>query len=203
MALQREAGAAASAQACSGNLAVAVRQTAQRRSLSFLDATTGEPRDVDVEWRSSHQLALERERSRPCGYLIGASEKVAVQRLRALGVEVSDLATTVPQTSWTVEDYLVDSEAAGQRQDARGAIADNQTAIRLLRVQTLAGQVTPAPGSYYVSMSQPLAALVSAALEPDSQNSFAANRLMAFEEGRLRRVMRAPPDAALASPSAR
>jgi hypothetical protein len=201
--LHREAGAAASAQACSGNLAVAVRQTAQRRSLSFLDATTGEPREVDVEWRSSHQLALERERSRPCGYLIGASEKVAVQRLRALGVEVSDLATTVPQTSWTVEDYLVDSEAAGQRQDARGAIADNQTAIRLLRVQTLAGQVTPAPGSYYVSMSQPLAALVSAALEPDSQNSFAANRLMAFEEGRLRRVMRAPPDAALASPSAR
>ena len=61
----------------------------------------------------------------------------------------------------------------------------------------------PPPGSYYVSMNQPLAALVSAALEPDSQNSFAANRLMAFEGGELRRVMRTPPDAALVGPATR
>ncbi len=191
--MQRDAGVAMASQACSGQLSVVVRQTAQRRNLSFLDVKTGEPRDVDVAWRSSHQLELERERTRPCGYLIGASQQAAVQRLRALGVEVATLGATPTQQLWDVEDYLVEAEAAGQRQDARGAIADEQGNIRVLRVQTQARQLVPAPGSYYVPMNQPLAALVGAALEPDSQNSFAANRLLAVEGGQLRRVVRPPP----------
>jgi hypothetical protein len=204
VALPREAGAAASAQACSGKLAVVVRQTAQRRSLSFLDAKTGAPLEMDLEWRSSDQLTLERERTRPCGYLIGASQQDAVQRLRALGVEVTALGLANAQLPWEVEDYVVEDEATGQRQDARGAIADEPAGnIRVLRVQTQARQLLPAPGSFYVSMNQPLAALVSAALEPDSQNSFAANRLLAIEGGQLRRVMRPPPAGSVPGPSTR
>ena len=199
--MQRDAGLAAAAQACSGNLAVAVRQTDQRRSLSFLDAKTGEPRDVDVLWRSSHLLALERERTRPCGYLIAAEQSPAVQRLRALGVEVATVAPARPAQPWEVEDYVVNAEATGQRQDARGAIADDRDNIRVLRVQTQARQLVPAPGAYYVSLNQPLAALVSAALEPDSQNSLAANRLLDIEVGQLRRVMRPPPAGALGRPA--
>ena len=88
---------------------------------------------------------------------------------------------------------MLEAEASGQRQDARGAIADSQNSIRVLRVQTKPSQLVPAPGSYYVTLSQPLAALVSAALEPDSQNSFAANRLLEIGAGQLRRVMRPPP----------
>ncbi len=191
--MQRDAGLAAAAQACSGSMAVVSRQTDQRRALSFLDAKTGEPRDVDVLWRSSHKSTPVRERTRPCGYLIGADQTQAVQRLRALGVEVASVAANAAQPVWEVEDYVVDAEATGQRQDARGAIADSQGSIRVLRVQTQARQLVPAPGSYYVTMNQPLAALVSAALEPDSQNSFAANRLLAIEAGQLRRVMRPPP----------
>jgi hypothetical protein len=72
--------------------------------------------------------------------------------------------------------------------------------VRLLRVQTRPGRLVPAPGSFYVSLNQPLAALVSAALEPDTQNSFAANRLLAVEGGQLRRVMQPPPAGALAAP---
>ena len=191
--LQRDAGVAAAAQACNGNVAVVVRQTTQRRSLSFLDAKSGEPRDVEVLWRSSHQMELERERARPCGYLIGADQHAAVQRLRALGIEVATLGTSAQQPLWAVEDFVVEAEAAGQRQDARGAIADNQDNIRVLRVQTRASQLVPAPGSYYVTLNQPLAALASAALEPASQNSFAANRLLDIDGGRLRRVVRPPP----------
>jgi predicted deacylase len=197
--MQRDAGQTASRQACGGTMAVAVRQTDQRRVLNFLDAKTGEPRDVDVVWRSSHQLTVERERTRPCGYLIGADQAVAVQRLRALGVEVATVSAGPTQPAWEVEDYVVDAEAAGQRQDARGAIADSAGSIRVLRVQTRPGRLAPVPGSFYVSMSQPLAALVSAALEPDSQNSFAANRLLAIDAGQLRRVMQLPPSGATSS----
>lgn len=200
VALQRDAGAAAAAQACSGKLAVVVRQTPQRRSLSFLDAKSGEPREVEVDWRSSDQLALERERTRPCGYLIGADQHGAVQRLRALGIEVTAVVSSGSPASWDLEDYVVEAEVAGQRQDARGAIADSASDIRVLRVQTQARQAVPAPGSHYVSLNQPLAALASAALEPDSQNSLAANRLLSIEGGQLRRVVRPPPAAALLNP---
>lgn len=199
--MQRDAGTVAGAQACSGSMAVVVRQTPQRRNLNFLDAKTGEAREVDVVWRSSHQLTLERERPRPCGYLIGASQQGAVQRLRALGIEVATVDPRLNPQPWDIENYVVETEAAGQRQDARGAIADSRDGIRVLRVQTQAGQLVPAPGSYFVTMSQPLAALVSAALEPDTQNSFAANRLLAIEEGQLRRVMKPPPAGALGRPA--
>lgn len=194
--MQRDAGLAAAAQACNGALAVSVRQVDQRRVLNFLDAKTGEPRDVDVLWRSSHQLTLERERTRPCGYLIGADQAAAVQRLRALGVQVDTVSAGTGQPLWDVEDYVVDAELAGQRQDARGAIADSASSIRVLRVQTRPDRLAPAPGSFYVSMGQPLAALVSAALEPDSQNSFAASRLLTIDAGQLRRVMKLPPSGA-------
>jgi predicted deacylase/post-segregation antitoxin (ccd killing protein) len=204
--MQRDAGAAAAGLACSGTLAVVVRQTAQRRNLSFLDAKTGEPREVEVAWRASDPLERVRERTRPCGYLIGAEQTAAVRRLRNLGLEVSTVASVAaqanvgasePQALWDVEDYVLEAEASGQRQDARGAIADEQDNIRVLRVQTRPGRLLPAPGSFYVSLNQPLAALASAALEPDSQNSLAANRLLGLEAGQLRRVVRPPPAGAL------
>ncbi len=191
--MQRDAGQAAAAQACGGQMAVAVRPTDERRTLGFLDAKSGELREIDVLWRSAHRLTLERERARPCGYLIGAGERVAVQRLRALGIEVAVLGAAKSPRGWQVEDYVVEAESAGQRQDARGAIADSQDGIRVVRVQTRPGSVRPPPGGYYVTMNQPLAALVSAALEPDSQNSFVANRLLELEAGQLRRVVRPPP----------
>ena len=200
MLLHRQASVATAGLACSGEIEVVVRQTEQRRSLSFLDAKSGEPRDVDVRWLSSHEVNLERARTRPCGYLIGADQHVAVQRLRALGIEVATLGPTAgvapgagsPPTPWDVEDFVLEADATGQRQDARGAISDSQDSIRVLRVQTRPSQRVPAPGSHYVTLNQPLAALVSAALEPDSQNSFVANRLLGIDAGQLHRVMRPP-----------
>jgi hypothetical protein len=48
-------------------------------------------------------------------------------------------------------------------------------------------------GGWYVSLAQPLGGLVTAALEPDSQNSYVAARLIALpkpgDSDRLVRVM--------------
>ena len=198
--LHRQASVATASLACKGDIEVVVGQVEQRRTLGFLDAKSGEPRDVDVRWLSSHAVNRERARTRPCGYLIGADQHVAVQRLRALGIEVATLGPTVgvapgagsPPTPWDVEDFVLEADATGQRQDARGAISDSQDSIRVLRVQTRPSQRVPVPGSHYVTLNQPLAALVSAALEPDSQNSFVANRLLGIDAGQLHRVMRPP-----------
>jgi hypothetical protein len=94
---------------------------------------------------------------------------------------------------WQVQAYVVQADATGQRQDARGAIADEQGSIRLLTVSTQDQKLTPQAGDFYVPLNQPLAALVSAALEPDTQNSFVANGLLALDGGQLLRVTQPPP----------
>jgi hypothetical protein len=186
-----DAGRTTAMLACTGTLSVAGRQTNQKRTLSFLDAKTGEPRDVEVDWRSSHTLTIDRERARPCGYLIAPDQRLAVQRLSALGVEVRQLDATQASAEWGLEDYVVEADNVGARLDGRGAIADSG-GIRVLRVQLRAMRAAPAVGSYYVDMAQPFAALASAALEPDSQNSYAANRLLSLDGGKLRRVTQIP-----------
>ena len=189
--LQRQAGSAATAQACTGNMAITVHATPQQRTLIFLDATSGELREVQVDWRSSLALKLESERPRPCGYLLGASQTMAVQHLRDLGVQVERVGQA--PGLWQVQAYVVQADTAGQRQDARGTIADQQGSIRVLTVSTQDQTLVPDEGGYYVSMKQPLAPLVSAALEPDTQNSFVANGLLASGGGQLLRVIQGPP----------
>jgi hypothetical protein len=192
LALVRDAEAGAAASACKGDLVVEAGHTPRRQALSFLDARTGEERSIEVAWRSALELQIRRSRPRPCGYLLAASETQAVERLRALGVRVWRVGEA---GQWQVERYLVTAADEGRRQDTRGAIEDGQN-IRMLQVRTEPASLAVPAGSLYVPMAQPLAPLVGAALEPDSQNSYVANRLLELEDGRLLRVL-APPAAAM------
>jgi len=49
-----------------------------------------------------------------------------------------------------------------------------------------------APGTLYLPLDQPLAPVIAAAMEPDSQSSYAANRLLDLENSGLRRVISRP-----------
>jgi predicted deacylase len=182
--LAAQAGQRAKAEACHGDLVVEAWQTPMRQRLDFLDAKSGEERAIDVDWRSADSLKIANARPRPCGYLLAASEAQAVQRLQLLGVRVERIDNAVP---WPVERYEILSQSDGQRQDARGAIEDGE-AIRAFKVRPRTGRAVVRPGSFYVSLAQPLSPLVSAALEPDSQNSYAANRLLEIGDDRLMRV---------------
>ena len=184
MQLTAQAGQRAKADACRGDLVVEAWQTPTKQRLEFLDAKTGEDKAVDVEWRAAEPLKIVNARPRPCGYLLASSETVAVQRLQMLGVRVERIDSAAP---WSVERYEILSQADGQRQDARGAIEDGE-AIRSFRVRLRHGRAVVQPGSFYVSLAQPLSPLVSAALEPDSQNSYAANRLLEIGDDKLLRV---------------
>lgn len=190
--MQEDAGRATAKLACTGNISIVVRHTSERRVLNFLDAKTGEPLAIDVDWRSAHQLKIDRERSRPCGYIIASDQTLAIQRLRDLGVKVTSLIAKDLNQIWATESYDIVNEDSGSREDARGAISDAQNAIRVFKVNTKVSSVVPSAGDFYVSLNQPLAALVSAALEPDSQNSFAANRVMLIEDNKLLRVIKPP-----------
>jgi hypothetical protein len=181
------------AQACRGDVVVEAWQTPTRQKLEFLDAMTGADKVIEVDWRSADTLKVVNSRPRPCGYLLAPTEAQAATRLAQLGARVERVQG---DALWAIERYQIEAQEAGQREDGRGAIQDGQ-AIRRFKVSTQAGQMAVPAGSYYVTLAQPLSPLLSAALEPDSQNSYAANRLLDIANDRLLRVMAVPAAAQL------
>jgi hypothetical protein len=196
--LTAQAQREAAARACQGELVIAARHSSTRMPMRFLDAQTGAARELEVDWRAAAPLQVDRSRARPCGYLIAGDQTTALETLRALGVRMQPVHQA---GAWAVERYLVVEQRGGQRQDARGAIDDGADAgVLLLSVRTEVGREIVPPGHWWVGLDQPLTALISAALEPDSQSSFAANRLLLLDDKRLLRVMTMPAQSLLGSP---
>src|SRR5690606_24579558 len=81
--------------------------------------------------------------------------------------------------------YTETSRALAERSDVRGTIADGGPAVQVT-VSTAAAAIDVPEGSYYVPLDQPLAHLVVAALERDTQSSHFANHVI----GELRSVAR-------------
>jgi hypothetical protein len=183
-ALQSGADAEVSAGACRGDAVVLAGQTPERRVVRFLHPDTGADLPLEVDWRSSLTLQPQIVRPRPCAYWLAEDAGAAVERLRALGLTVRRLDSATPLIA---EAYRETARDSGQRDDVRGAITD---AGGIVRVQVALAPATPftAPaGSFIVPLDQPLANLALAALEPDTQNSYFAHRLLVRLD-QLRRV---------------
>lgn len=175
------------AQACRGNITIEASPMPTQRDLLMLDPLTGADRAVSVQWSSSLQLNALRKRPRPCGYWLAASAGDAVERMQLLGIQVMRIAE--PGTA-LADTYQEASRETSQRHHADGTPADARSIVR--------AQVTPRriaidvpSGSYYVPLNQPLANLAVAALEPDTQNSYFANHIIA-NLADMARIM-APP----------
>jgi Zinc carboxypeptidase len=193
LALTRGAANGVVAAACSGDYVVESDATRTTHTLAFIDPVTASDKDVEVAWRSALDIRTLRTRPRPCGYFLDGMQREAAARLRDLGVVVEQL--TAPLTA-RVEGFRIVKSEEGRRADGRGAIDDPEGVLRIsVEIEPLTTSLPP--GTYYISLAQPLANLVAAALEPDSQNSLAANRLLPLT--RERTVLRAttPPSASL------
>jgi len=157
--------------ACQGQVIVEAAPMPSEYTYAMIDTSSGEIRRLTVAWESALQLRTLKSRSRPCGYWLAPSEGEAVRRLRLLGVEVRQL------------DELAELRAEAYREVGRepvagGADANGGGATRL-KVQLQPALLDVAAGGYYVSLEQPLAHLVVAALEPEAPASFAANGVIA------------------------
>jgi Zinc carboxypeptidase len=182
-----QAAALATAQAaCQGDMVLQAQTSPSKESLQFVDALTGADRTEVVDWRSALRLEIVVSRARPCGYWLGAEQLAVVRKLQDLGATVIPLGQGRRAVA---EAYRVLTEKGGQRIDARGAIA----ASRSIREVTVALDRTtrdlPA-GGWFVGMSQALGNLIAAALEPDSQNSFAANHVMELNASTMLRIVK-------------
>ena len=175
-----------SVQACRGDVVVEAAPTPSEYTLLMLDPTTGADRPVTVAWDSALELRSLKTRTRPCGYWLAADQVDAVARLRSLGVQVRRVSEAGVARG---ETYTETAREEGRRQDVRGTIADAAPTLRL-QVQTVPALIDVPVGSYYVSLEQPLANLVVAALEPDTQNSYLSNRIISDLAGQVRVLAR-------------
>ncbi|MCW5633291.1 MAG: M14 family metallocarboxypeptidase [Rubrivivax sp.] len=174
LALRTRAGAEVVAAACRGEAVVLAAQTATTREVVMLDPHTGADKPIRAEWMSSLELRPLRTRPRPCGYWLAPEADDAVARLQAIGVRVVRLAEPLRLRA---EQWQEVTSVEAQRPDVLGRVSERQTA-RLVQVTLAPRERVAAPGSWYVPMDQPLANLVFSALEPDSPNSYFANRLL-------------------------
>jgi len=193
LALTRSAAGDVAATACSGDYVVESEATRTTHTLTFVDPVTAVDKEVEVPWRSALDIRTLRARPRPCGYFLDGSQHEAAARLRDLGVVVERLAAPVKPRA---ERYRVIKSEQSRRADGRGAIDDPEGVLRIT-VEMEPVNASLAAGTFYISLAQPLANLVAAALEPDSQNSLAANHLLPLAaESTLLRAL-APPAASL------
>ncbi len=163
-----------SAQACKDDAIVEAAPTPTQYDLTMLDPVTGADKVMVVQWDSALVLHTVKSRPRPCGYWLSANSNTAVDRLRMHGVQVMRVGAN---GSVLGDSYLEVSRTQGKRLDVLGTI---EGAAPIINAQVnLTRVLVDAPkGSYYVPLNQPLANLVIAALEPDTQSSFFANRLI-------------------------
>ncbi len=163
-----------SLQACRGEVVVEAAPTPTEYTLLMLDPVSGADKPLAVAWDSALELRPLKTRARPCGYWLAADQQDAVARLRSLGVQVRRITENGVARG---ETYTETAREEGARLDVRGTIADAAPLLRL-QVQLVPALIDVPVGSFYVPLDQPLANLVVAALEPDTQNSYVANRIV-------------------------
>ena len=160
-----------SAQACRGEAVVDAATTPAQYDLLMLDPVTGADKSITVDWNSALALRTLKARVRPCGYWLSASSTTAVERLQLQGVRV----LKVLEPSAMLGDIY--RAAIAPRKNVRTESADGAPMVKT-EVTLVRGVIDAPTGSYYVPMNQPLANLVMAALEPDTQSSYFSNQLL-------------------------
>lgn len=173
--------------ACGGTLVLEAAPTRRRREITLIDPATGADKTLSVDWDDALQLHPLATRARPCGYWLAGDAGAAVSRLHTLGVTVRTLPAA---TRLHVERYHETARAEGERGETPGRVGP-QLPLQRITVALEAQWLDAAAGSFYVPLDQPLAHLITAALEPDTAHSWYAQHLLP----RLDAVVRvlAPP----------
>ena len=152
-----------------GDVAVTVRsKAASGYPLTFIDMLACKEVTVPVEARIAPESEVVLTRQRPVAYYLDANQNRAVEILQQYGVELERLAS--PETI-ELECYTV-TKAVESHDLVAGILPLNVVTNTSNRTITL-----PA-GSYRISMSQPLATLVTVLLEPESANGFVNYRVI-------------------------
>lgn len=144
-------------QACVKTLSVQALPRHEQRELTMIDRQSAQIVKKPVAWASSLSLSQSRTRPQACGYWLSANAVQATERLSMLGVNVQRVAEL---SSLQAENFETTTPSTN-------STAPSGSSMSLVR-----STVEAPPGSYYISMNQPLAYIAAAALEPDTPYSY-------------------------------
>ena len=177
LALVRRLRSEVAATAGKGEIVIAGTATTGRSTLDLVDPETGADKTVDVEWRSALAIEARRKRTRPFAYLLPGSETETARRLVHLGATVTRLREAGMVDG---ERYRVTRAEEAKKDDVRRN--DEEAVAEVIRIEATVEptRVVAKAGDFYVPLDQPLANVIAAALEPDTQSSYAANRVLSL-----------------------
>ena len=136
-------------QSCRKSMVVQAQPTLEDKDITLIDAASATLHTQRLAWHSSLEMRNQQQLPRPCGYWLSPEAADAAERLSTLGVQVQRIAELS-----TLQAQALDSTS---------------TAVQALPA---------APGSYYISMNQPLANVAIAALEPGNAYSYSQTGLL-------------------------
>ncbi len=153
-----------------GMIVVDHEATREKIRLPMIDSTTGEDKDIEVDFQNSLVIKPTIERAVPSGYVLEASQTDAVNALRSHGVTVvslgEQLASRLSASAMSAERYTV--------QEIKRLPGEFGASPSRIKVSTQTEAMVFKPGMFYIGLNQPLARIAFMALEPESAGSFAS-----------------------------
>jgi len=154
-------------------------------TLPMIDPETAADKPVEVDFRDSRKVTVTATRPRPAGYLVAPEGSAAVESLKIKGVLVCQLGGSEPID---VEAFRVAARKAVTQAERESINPEAAVAVTLEP-----RKIAPAPGSAFVPMSQPAAAIVAATLEPDSPGSHVGSGMTPVLPSGDAPIYRVPP----------
>jgi Zinc carboxypeptidase len=155
------------------DLIVAHRLAVAAADLPMLDPATAADTPTQVPFKDSRAVTPTKTRARPAGYLLLGEAAEAAQRLALNAIAVCALAAPA---AIAAESFVLKGAI---KQVNRQSINPDQT----IEVELAAKSLSLPAGTFYVPMNQPAAAIIAAALEPDSPGSFIGTGIVALPVG--------------------
>lgn len=169
-----------------GDIIIQSKATPGKNDIRLVDVATGKVKEINVDWVNALEIQSTLSRSRPYGYILAPSEADAAMRLQRLGLEVYRLAANNTMDI-PVQKFVVTETKGAVKTDVTGSVgAAGNAGNEVISVKTkLEESKLKLTGDYfYIPLNQPLANLAVVALEPESQSSYVANRLLTLPEAK-------------------
>ena len=164
-------------------VAVTLKNSARPQKLTMADPETGEPKEIEVEWIDPREAQAGLARARPYAYLLLPSYAEVARRLRLSGIQVKRLDKP---TEIEVERFEVTERKSGSLFIEGHIRSSVSTEVRTAK------RLFPR-GTFVLTMDQPGANVLVAALEPESDSSFVALGMIPTDRRGLANPQEAAP----------
>lgn len=144
----------------------------EMREIPAYEPISGDEKPLKLELQNAFSISPTITRPVPFGYLLGADQAEAAQRLVQHGVRVIRMFQA---QDVSVERYIIRA--------VRQELSDNGTLLDRVTTETQVLNVTVPAGTFYIPINQPFARIAATALEPEGAGSFVNSRLIRVPAG--------------------